>query len=130
MTSFPRGIGPDLGSAAPELTAWFGRAGRRLPWRQPPSPGPAPHGWGVLVSEVMLQQTQVDRVIPAWTSWMERWPEPADLAAAEPADVIRAWGRLGYPRRGITGGLVYTTRNSVPDDRIPLQAVVPRFHSP
>ena len=128
MTSFPRGIGPDLGSAAPELTAWFGRAGRRLPWRQPPSPGPGPHGWGVLVSEVMLQQTQVDRVIPAWTAWMERWPRPADLAAAEPADVIRAWGRLGYPRRALrlqAAADVITKEHGglVPDDRDALLAL-------
>lgn len=85
--------------AQPALSAWFARVGRDLPWRRPPRPGPGPHGWGVLVSEFMLQQTPVDRVIPAWTVWMERWPRPADLAADSPAEAIRAWGRLGYPRR-------------------------------
>jgi A/G-specific adenine glycosylase len=55
----------------------------------------------VLVSEVMLQQTPVARVEPVWRAWLERWPTPADLAAAAPADVIRAWGKLGYPRRAL-----------------------------
>ena len=57
--------------------------------------------WGVLVSEVMLQQTPVVRVLPAWLSWMGRWPQPADLAADSPGEAIRAWDRLGYPRRAI-----------------------------
>nr|WP_276581806.1 A/G-specific adenine glycosylase [Cellulomonas sp. RIT-PI-Y] len=57
--------------------------------------------YGVLVSEVMLQQTPVVRVEPAWRAWMTRWPTPADLAAAAPADVLRAWDRLGYPRRAL-----------------------------
>ncbi|WP_425462365.1 A/G-specific adenine glycosylase [Myceligenerans xiligouense] len=75
---------------------WFARAARDLPWRASDrSP------WGVLVSEVMLQQTPVVRVEPAWRSWMERWPEPADLARADTAEVLRAWGRLGYPRRAL-----------------------------
>lgn len=90
----PRGNAPSQA-----LSAWFARTGRDLPWRRPPRPGPGPHGWGVLVSEFMLQQTPVDRVIPAWTAWMQRWPQPADLAADSPAEAIRAWGRLGYPRR-------------------------------
>jgi A/G-specific adenine glycosylase len=55
----------------------------------------------VLVSEVMLQQTPVARVLPAWTEWMRRWPTPADLAADTTAEAIRAWGRLGYPRRAL-----------------------------
>ncbi|WP_297084888.1 A/G-specific adenine glycosylase [uncultured Demequina sp.] len=75
---------------------WFGDAARDLPWRDPDcSP------WGVLVSEVMLQQTPVVRVEPAWRAWMERWPEPADLAVADQPEVLRAWGRLGYPRRAL-----------------------------
>ncbi len=75
---------------------WFAEHARDLPWR---APDRTP--WGVLVSEVMLQQTPVVRVEPAWRAWMTRWPEPADLAAASPADVLRAWDRLGYPRRAL-----------------------------
>lgn len=75
---------------------WFERTGRDLPWRNP-----ACSAWGVLVSEIMLQQTPVVRVLPIWRDWLDRWPTPADLAAASPADVVRAWGRLGYPRRAL-----------------------------
>lgn len=75
---------------------WFGETARDLPWRAADRTA-----WGVLVSEVMLQQTPVVRVEPAWQEWMARWPEPADLAAAPTADVLRAWGRLGYPRRAL-----------------------------
>ncbi|WP_062381453.1 A/G-specific adenine glycosylase [Demequina pelophila] len=76
------------------VTAWFAREGRDLPWRRPSATA-----WGVLVSEVMLQQTPVVRVEPVWAEWMERWSTPAALAAATQADAVRAWGRLGYPRR-------------------------------
>jgi A/G-specific adenine glycosylase len=75
---------------------WYARAARDLPWRQP---GVDP--WAVLVSEVMLQQTPVARVEPVWRTWLDRWPTPASLAAATPAEVIRAWGKLGYPRRAL-----------------------------
>ncbi|HEX7355567.1 MAG TPA: A/G-specific adenine glycosylase [Mycobacteriales bacterium] len=78
------------------LLTWYDEAARDLPWR---APGASP--WGVLVSEVMLQQTPVARVLPAWAAWLERWPTPADCASASPADVVRAWGRLGYPRRAL-----------------------------
>lgn len=78
----------------PVLTDWFERHGRALPWRET-SP------WGVLVSEFMLQQTPVDRVLPVWHAWMVRWPTPGDLAVASVADAIRAWDRLGYPRRAL-----------------------------
>ena len=78
------------------LLAWFGSHARDLPWR---ATGCSP--WGVLVSELMLQQTPVARVEPAWRAWMERWPTPGDLAEAPTADVLRAWGRLGYPRRAL-----------------------------
>lgn len=74
------------------LIRWFDAHERPLPWR---STTP----WGVLVSEFMLQQTPVDRVLPVWPLWMERWPTPADLATAPMSDALRAWGRLGYPRR-------------------------------
>jgi A/G-specific adenine glycosylase len=75
---------------------WYAAHGRDLPWR---SPGVEP--WPVLVSEVMLQQTPVARVLPAWCGWLERWPTPADTAAAAPADLLRQWDRLGYPRRAL-----------------------------
>lgn len=75
---------------------WYTANARQLPWREPDTTP-----WGVLVSEVMLQQTQVSRVWEPWLAWMERWPDPADLAAAEPADVLIMWGRLGYPRRAL-----------------------------
>jgi A/G-specific adenine glycosylase len=81
---------------AAALAAFFRREGRDLPWRRPEA-GP----WGVLVSEVMLQQTPVARVLPVYLEWMTRWPTPDALAAAETAEVIRAWGRLGYPRRAL-----------------------------
>ena len=78
------------------LLAWYSHAARDLPWRQP-STSP----WGVLVSEVMLQQTPVSRVVPAYEAWVSRWPQPAALAAEPVAEAIRAWGRLGYPRRAM-----------------------------
>lgn len=78
------------------VITWYASHARELPWRAPDRTA-----WGVLVSEVMLQQTPVARVLPVWTQWMQRWPSPATLAAAEPADAIRAWGRLGYPRRAL-----------------------------
>jgi A/G-specific adenine glycosylase len=81
---------------ADQLLAWFDEHARVLPWR---APDRTP--WGVLVSEVMLQQTPVSRVEPSWRSWMARWPTPAALAVASPADVLRAWDRLGYPRRAL-----------------------------
>lgn len=77
-----------------EITAWFKENKRDLPWRKSDA-------WGVLVSEIMLQQTPVQRVLPIYEEWMKRWPTPADLAKASPAEVITAWGRLGYPRRAL-----------------------------
>ncbi|WAX55650.1 A/G-specific adenine glycosylase [Jatrophihabitans cynanchi] len=81
---------------AADVTAWYARAARDLPWRAPDA-GP----WAVLVSEVMLQQTPVRRVLPAYQAWLRRWPTPAALAADEPGDAVRAWGKLGYPRRAL-----------------------------
>ena len=78
------------------LIEFFGAHGRDLPWRDP-----AASPWAVLVSEVMLQQTPVVRVLPVFCEWLQRWPAPADLAADSPAAAIRAWDRLGYPRRAI-----------------------------
>ena len=78
------------------LLSFFGDHGRDLPWRRPDA-GP----WGVMVSEFMLQQTPVVRVLPVYEVWMHRWPRPADLAADSPGDALREWGRLGYPRRAL-----------------------------
>jgi A/G-specific adenine glycosylase len=77
------------------LLAWFETHGRDLPWRK------TRDRYAILVSEVMLQQTQVERVIPRYLAWLERWPTPERLAAAAPADVIRAWQGLGYNRRAL-----------------------------
>jgi A/G-specific adenine glycosylase len=84
---------PDL--AAP-LVEWYRENARDLPWRRPGF-----GAWGVLVSEFMLQQTPVNRVIPHLEAWLARWPTPADLAAATPADAVRQWANLGYPRRAL-----------------------------
>ncbi|MFG1989666.1 A/G-specific adenine glycosylase [Actinoplanes sp. NPDC048988] len=81
---------------AEDAIAWYDANARDLPWRQPDTTP-----WGVLVSEVMLQQTPVVRVGPAWHAWMTRWPTPAALAADPPSEAIRMWGRLGYPRRAM-----------------------------
>ena len=81
---------------AATLNAWFGASARDLPWRAPGYPA-----WGILVSEVMLQQTQVARVIPRLAAWLERWPAPSALAAEPPGEAVRAWDRLGYPRRAL-----------------------------
>ncbi len=77
-----------------EITNWFKKNQRDLPWRKTDA-------WGVLVSEIMLQQTPVARVLPVYTEWMKRWPTPRDMAKASGGDVITAWGRLGYPRRAL-----------------------------
>ncbi|NMH99217.1 A/G-specific adenine glycosylase [Pseudonocardia acidicola] len=78
------------------LVPWFAATARDLPWRRPETTP-----WGVLVSEFMLQQTPVARVEPVWLRWMADWPVPSALAAASRADVLRAWGKLGYPRRAL-----------------------------
>ena len=83
-------------SYAEPVLAWYARNARDLPWR---APGATP--WAVLVSEIMLQQTPVARVLPEYLSWMARWPTPAALAASPAGEAIRQWGRLGYPRRAL-----------------------------
>jgi A/G-specific adenine glycosylase len=81
---------------ADDVLAWYAGAARELPWRRPDvSP------WAVLVSEVMLQQTPVARVLGPYAAWLERWPTPATLAADPPGEAVRMWGRLGYPRRAL-----------------------------
>ncbi|MFN2319408.1 MAG: A/G-specific adenine glycosylase [Dermatophilaceae bacterium] len=79
----------------PVLT-WYAEHARDLPWRDPGCPP-----WGVFLSEVMAQQTPLSRVEPVWRTWMERWPTPVALAADSPGEAVRAWGRLGYPRRAL-----------------------------
>jgi A/G-specific adenine glycosylase len=78
------------------LQDWFAEVRRDLPWRDPGA-----GAWAVLVSEIMLQQTPVVRVLPVYAAWLARWPDPASLAAAPSGEAIRAWGRLGYPRRAL-----------------------------
>jgi A/G-specific adenine glycosylase len=85
-----------MNSIAATVVDWYARASRDLPWRVP---GVDP--WAVLVSEVMLQQTPVSRVRPVWTAWLDRWPTPAELAAAPAGEAVRMWGKLGYPRRAL-----------------------------
>ena len=78
------------------VVQWYARSARDLPWR---APGVRP--WAVLVSEVMLQQTPVERVLPAYRAWLARWPSPVALAAGSPGEAVRMWGKLGYPRRAL-----------------------------
>lgn len=97
----PAGAGPapaavPLADLHAALDAWFESHARDLPWRAPDC-----SAWGVLVSEIMLQQTPVVRVLPVWAEWLRRWPEPADLAREPVGEAVRSWGRLGYPRRAL-----------------------------
>jgi A/G-specific adenine glycosylase len=114
------GPGPEAGQA---IVDWYASAARDLPWRRT-----GIDAWAVLVSEVMLQQTPVARVEPVWRDWMERWPTPAALAAVAPADVIRAWGKLGYPRRALrlreaAGAILERHGGVVPEDVEALEAL-------
>jgi A/G-specific adenine glycosylase len=95
---------------------WFNRNARDLPWRHADA-----SPWSILVSEIMLQQTPVSRVLPVWIEWIARWPTPSALAADRPAEAIRAWGRLGYPRRAMrlhacAVAMVDRHGGDVPDD--------------
>jgi A/G-specific adenine glycosylase len=92
------------------LLDWYGAAARDLPWRGTRDP------YAILVSEVMLQQTQVDRVVPRYVAWLERWPTVDALAAATTADVIREWQGLGYNRRGLN---LHRTARIVAEDGWP-----------
>lgn len=78
------------------ILRWYDENARELPWR-----GPSASAWSVMVSEFMLQQTPVARVLPVHEQWLDRWPTPADLAAEATGEAVRAWGRLGYPRRAL-----------------------------
>jgi A/G-specific adenine glycosylase len=113
----------DAAAAGEAIVDWYATAARDLPWRRS-----GIDAWAVLVSEVMLQQTPVVRVEPAWRDWLDRWPTPAHLAAATPADVIRAWGKLGYPRRALrlreaAAAIVDRHAGVVPDDVTALEAL-------
>jgi len=108
---------------AEPVLAWYARNARDLPWR---APGVTP--WSVLVSEIMLQQTPVARVLPEYLRWIARWPTPAALAAEPAGEAIRQWGRLGYPRRALRlheTATILTTRHGgmVPADRDALLAL-------
>jgi len=99
-----------------QLLDWFDGNARDLPWRRPGT-----SAWAVLVSEVMLQQTPVARVLPAYAAWLDRWPGPAELAAAPAGEAVRQWGKLGYPRRALrlhacAQVLVAEHGGRVPDD--------------
>ena len=110
-----------MSDPARALLSWYARAGRDLPWRRTRDP------YRILVSEVMLQQTQVARVVPRYEAWVERWPDPAALAAAPVADVLRAWVGLGYNRRALrlheAAGVV--ARDGWPEDLTSLPGVGP-----
>ncbi|OLE00095.1 MAG: hypothetical protein AUG91_05135 [Actinobacteria bacterium 13_1_20CM_4_69_9] len=103
------------------LLTWFSQNGRDLPWRRTRDP------YAILVSEVMLQQTQVERVVTRYLEWLERWPTVDTLAAATTADVIRAWQGLGYNRRGLNlhHAARQIARDGWPDDLTQLPGVGP-----
>jgi A/G-specific adenine glycosylase len=103
------------------LLAWYSQNKRPLPWRETRDP------YAILVSEVMLQQTQVERVIPRWTAWLERWPTAAALATASVADVIVAWQGLGYNRRAVNlhRAAQHVAAHGWPDDLTELPGVGP-----
>jgi A/G-specific adenine glycosylase len=106
-----------------QINGWFGEIARDLPWRKPEcSP------WGVLVSEIMLQQTPVVRVLPVWQEWLKRWPTPAGLAGEPAGEAVRSWGRLGYPRRALrlhaaAVAIVQDHSGKVPDNYAELLAL-------
>lgn len=113
----------EIASIHRRIIEWYEREQRPLPWRTPDCTA-----WGVLLSEVMAQQTPVGRVAPIWAEWLDRWPTPADLAAAAPGEAVRHWGRLGYPRRALRLHAAATAiandhDNVVPSDPVQLQAL-------
>lgn len=115
---------PDTCTPAPERTgpiieavvSWFDTNARDLPWREPTcSP------WGVMVSEFMLQQTPVTRVLDPWRRWLNRWPTPEALALDPVGEAIREWGRLGYPRRALRLHAAATAIAEFHDGQVPTE---------
>src|SRR4051812_14918889 len=104
-----------------ELLSWSAAHRRDLPWRRTRDP------YAILVSEVMLQQTRVSRVVPRYTDWLERWPTVQALAAASTADVIRAWQGLGYNRRAVSlhRAAQHAAEHGWPDDLTELPGIGP-----
>src|ERR671935_2082990 len=104
-----------------DLQAWFGRYGRDLPWRRTRDP------YAILVSEVMLQQTQVERVVPRYVRWLERWPTAQALADASTADVIREWQGVGHKPRAVNlkRAAEHVMAHGWPDDLTQLPGVGP-----
>lgn len=105
------------------VTAWYALHARDLPWRRTEATP-----WAVLVSEFMLQQTPVARVLPVYEAWLARWPTPADLAEEPVGEAVRAWGRLGYPRRAqrlhaAATAILTAHGGEVPADRAALLAL-------
>ncbi|HEU5417875.1 MAG TPA: A/G-specific adenine glycosylase [Streptosporangiaceae bacterium] len=96
------------------ILSWYAASARDLPWRRPGT-----SAWAVLVSEIMLQQTPVARVLPAYEAWLARWPTPAALAGATPADAVRQWDRLGYPRRAVRLHAIATSLVSEHGGQVP-----------
>lgn len=124
MTPVPTADRADLHPSGlhEHIVSWFDAHARVLPWRSDPAP------WAVMVSEFMLQQTPVVRVLPVFEAWMQRWPTPADLAADSTGEAVRAWGRLGYPRRALrlhaaATAIVKLHSGEVPSDRADLLAL-------
>lgn len=99
---------------ASELLIWYSEAQRDLPWRRP-----GVSAWQILVSEFMLQQTPVARVEPIWLDWVARWPTPSATAAASAGELLRAWGKLGYPRRAKRLHECATAIATAHDDEVP-----------
>jgi len=108
-------VGMPTNALVTPILQWYDANARDLPWRRPTA-----SAWSVLVSEFMLQQTPVARVLPVHGAWLERWPTPGDLAAESSGEAVRAWGRLGYPRRALrlhaaAGAIVTDHGGVVPD---------------
>jgi A/G-specific adenine glycosylase len=104
----------DFADVVSRTLRWYRHSARDLPWRRPDA-GP----WAIMVSEFMLQQTPVARVLQPWQDWMQRWPSPTALADAPSGEAVRAWGRLGYPRRALRLHQAATAIRDDHDDQVP-----------